>query len=426
MVIPGRNLTEPFEMNRILGTGLLPCLIIVFVSCSAEITTDTQHTFTISDENGIQLARTEGGPKYEGELFEYTEVVRLQQDDSIPESLLNRPYYFSMGVDGTFFLLDGGENRILVFNQDGSYRRSIGGPGDGPGEFQSPRYLTFYENVLSLYDGRLRRTSHYHPDGAFLKSNSFLQTPPRTRTLEMGPNGEYICFHDISPEGRESQIHEAIGVMIFSADGDTIGSMNTPVVHTASRIPMDNSGTALIASKLFNGRPQALYHPGSGILISSGKEPWMEWYNLSGRLTRRIEIDIPRMPVSPEERRLLNERLETDLVNATDDLEKSMAKIARDALKIPDDKDHWSTILVDEFAYIWAMIPTNQFGIMGEIYHYRVLSPEGEYLGDTAWPKESWALSRGHILVIEDYSDRMIPVIYRITSKVDGFRFPSR
>lgn len=150
----------------------------------------------------------------------------------------------------------------------------------------------------------------------------------------------------------------------------------------------------------------------------------MEWYNLSGRLTRRIEIDIPRMQVSPEERRFLNERLETDLVNASDDLEKLMAKTARDALKIPDDKDFWSTILVDEFDYIWAMIPTNQFGIMGEIYHYRVLSPEGEYLGDTAWPDEAWDISRGHILVIQDYTNTMTPVLYRITSKVEGFRFP--
>ncbi len=123
------------------------CLLLALASCTSESTMETQHTFTVSDENGVKLARTEGGPKYEGELFEYSEVVRLQQD--------------------------------------GSYRRSIGGPGDGPGEFQSPRYLTNYDNVLSIYDGRLRRTSHYHPDGAFLDSHSFLQAPPGPRLIQV-------------------------------------------------------------------------------------------------------------------------------------------------------------------------------------------------------------------------------------------------
>jgi len=411
-------------MIKIILKYAAVCILFALNSCASESTIDTQHKFTFSEEDGVQLARTEGGPKYEGELFEYTEVVRLQQDESIPESLMNRPYFFSVGEDGTFFILDGAENSILVFNADGSYRQSIGREGEGPGEFQSPRYLTNFNNILSVYDRRLQRTSHFRPDGTFLDSNSFQQAPPRTYSVEIGPDGEYICFLDTSPPERDAQIMEAREVMVFSADGDSIGSVSDPVVHMGNMIPFDSSGSTIYAYELFNGSPQAVYHPDSGILISSGEEPWMEWHDFSGRLTRRIEIDLPRRPVSPEDRQVLNERLETEIKSAVEDLGRSIAKTMRDALKFPDDKDHWSTILVDEFGYIWAMSSPTVFNTLEDSSMYLVLSPEGEYLGDTSWPKEAWALSRGHILVIEDYSDQMIPVICRITSRVAGFEYP--
>jgi len=57
---------------------------------------------------------------------------------------------------------------------------------------------------------------------------------------------------------------------------------------------------------------------------------------------------------------------------------------------------------------------------------FRVISPEGEYLGDTKWPIPDGSLSRGHFLTVrydEETGEEFFEV-YRIESNSRGFIYP--
>jgi len=155
----------------------LTCLLSIYLissACSNDETTQI-HSFQIIEEDGVPVAVTSGGPKYEGELFHYEEIVRLEQDESNEESILYRATQYLMGEDGNYYVNDRGNVRIAVFGTDGKYLRSFGRDGDGPGEFRFPRLLWIRDDNLAVFDSRNRRTSLFHVNGTFIQTFSQLK-----------------------------------------------------------------------------------------------------------------------------------------------------------------------------------------------------------------------------------------------------------
>ncbi len=329
-----------------------------------------------------------------------------------------------MGQDGSVFILDGGDQRILVFSPDGSFRQSIGRRGSGPGEFRNSHYLTMYGDTLSVYDGSLRRAALFRTDGTFVNSFSSPLLPRLLRTIEVGPAGELICIHRRQVNAPpETQLIEAQGVLILSASGDSIATIETPRVQVGSFTQVSGGQGSAFTAAHFIGYPQAEYVPGRGIYITAGG-PWIRWYDLRGNLTLVVMIDQPRDPVTQDERDQLIRSLDAAVENAPDASAAASARRTRELLDIPDTKDYWDTMDVDEYGYIWARIPSDYSGRVRLRPDHRVFSPTGEYLGDTTWPDDAWIVSRGHLLLIRDYTTNPIPVVYRIRPAVRGLRYP--
>jgi hypothetical protein len=72
--------------------------------------------------------------------------------------------------DGTFYLLDQQLSRICVVNPSGSLRTTIGGEGDGPGEFRDPGSIAWWSRdeiaVAQALPGRLKLVSTGNIPGA--------------------------------------------------------------------------------------------------------------------------------------------------------------------------------------------------------------------------------------------------------------------
>lgn len=87
-------------------------------------------------------------------------------------------------------------------------------------------------------------------------------------------------------------------------------------------------------------------------------------------------------------------------------------------------------IAVDDFGFIWASEPDAcSSSPVGET-RYRILSPEGEYLGDTYYPDigiadYSGTPSRGHLLCAYEDEETGAPmvVVLKIKSAVRGFEY---
>jgi len=133
------------------GLFLFPALLIS--ACSSGEGERSSHSFRIFTENGVSIAETTGGPKYEGELFRYEEVGRLIQDPEQEESLLFNPTIVMVDEQGYFYVSDIRDKRIVVFSPDLRYSHSIGREGRGPGEFVYPLPLWVGQGRIAVAAG---------------------------------------------------------------------------------------------------------------------------------------------------------------------------------------------------------------------------------------------------------------------------------
>ncbi len=78
---------------------------------------------------------------------------------------------FDRRDDGTFMIGDVSEGLVTLFTPEGRVRARIGRKGQGPGEFDQPRYPRFgNDGRIYIADGGLRRLQLFDSTGAFLTS----------------------------------------------------------------------------------------------------------------------------------------------------------------------------------------------------------------------------------------------------------------
>lgn len=74
-----------------------------------------------------------------------------------------------VGPDGRIYTLHPQEGRIRIHDAEGDPVGTIGGPGQGPGEFDSPGAMAFREDTLWVLDYGTYRFSLFGPDGELLR-----------------------------------------------------------------------------------------------------------------------------------------------------------------------------------------------------------------------------------------------------------------
>ncbi|MFC1559316.1 6-bladed beta-propeller [Gemmatimonadota bacterium] len=420
-----------------LRNTVVCCSVTFLIACSSGAD-NTPHSFELSNEGGVVVARNSGVPKFEGELFDYEQVLEIRGDPDKPESLLYRPSGFVRLSDGTFLVADSGNHRIAVFNSDGDYVRSFGREGDGPGEFRWIARLRTYGNQVLVFDAMLRRTYSFQPDGLLLDSVSNpLPFFSRIPTLWPTPEGHMVVITAIDERANIGTGIDHNATIVLSASLDTLAVVHAPKVTTSHRYP---AGPGLLSAPIyFAGASLCRYYPEKGLVVTGGEEPIVEWYSLNGTLTHRIAIDLPKEPVGGEDRSRIKDFLEQQVTDARPNaaegsgrLRPEMARGLRDHAQYVDFKAYWDMIRVDSEGYIWLQLSYED----GSMYpqapreRQRLLSPQGEYLGISEWPAVdgvTW-IGQGVLLafVVEEDTGLQVPVVFAIKSLYAGMIYPGR
>jgi hypothetical protein len=73
--------------------------------------------------------------------------------------------------DGTIVVANGGTQQVRFYDSAGRHLRSVGGQGEGPGQFRTLSLLgSFAGDSLLVWDMQARRLSVFGPDGTFARS----------------------------------------------------------------------------------------------------------------------------------------------------------------------------------------------------------------------------------------------------------------
>jgi len=419
---------EIFAMPR--HQYILPLLLLT--ACSRQ-SNDQEHSFRIYEQDGIRIAETRGGPKYQGEIFSYELILTLQGNESNFKSLLHLPRSsspptsFTIDTLGYFYIADTRNHRIAVFRPDGTFERSIGQYGEGPGDLRYPRLIAENDGILHIQDGN-RRTTLYATDGALV---DVIQHSRGGNSI--WGQGEYVV--DIrSPSNPPEWTTMRSEALIRNTRGDTITFISTPELMIAFPVPtialIDNSRRMRPVGLQYSAWPQIIQLQNFEFLLYAGTHPELLRYDSSGKLIQRVWVDIPSEPITTDDRRIIEDRLRELMQLALTRPSELPFRMNPSDIPFPDVKAPWQAIEVDDSGYIWLQesLPSFPFSPIGiEPIEYLLLSPEGEYLGNTHRPiAANGQVARGYFLALVNDEDMgiAVPTVYRIHSNIREFDYP--
>ncbi len=110
-------------------------------------------------------------------------VLQLLPDPAIPETLFGQVADLRLLPGGGLAVLDGQASRVIVFDDRGRLVRTLGGPGEGPGELSSlANSLLLRSDTLMVSDWLQGRWARYTVDGTLLPHRSLPEGWASTRS----------------------------------------------------------------------------------------------------------------------------------------------------------------------------------------------------------------------------------------------------
>jgi len=161
---------------------------------------------------------------------------------------------------------------------------------------------------------------------------------------------------------------------------------------------------------------------GAGYVI-----PEIEWYDLGGDLYKRLRFELNPEPVTSKEKGAIRRRMEESIERNQAPRSPGWDSARRKALKFLEYKAFWDRVIIDDAGYLWLGIPEERdhlSSFSGQLY--RVISPDGEYLGNSRWPTINGNVTQGLFLgyVIDEETLGAIPTVFRIAPIVEGLIYP--
>jgi endonuclease/exonuclease/phosphatase family metal-dependent hydrolase len=143
--------------------------------------------------------------------------------------------------DGDLVVADLGTHSVRLFAPDGTFKRVIGGPGQGPGEFQSPSQVFIGDqDSIFVWDREAWRVSSFDAEGAFAGVRSYplaqitkaTAAPLYPKSAILLPNRDILVslIEKASVKGlkegsREARFRPGSGALRVSADMQSVDTL---------------------------------------------------------------------------------------------------------------------------------------------------------------------------------------------------------
>jgi len=250
----------------------------------------------------------------EAPLLDLEEVFRFLPHgaDSVPSWDIRA---VAKSPQGTLYAGSGRDAKVLQFDRQGRYVRTLGEAGSGPGEFRRINRLWLAGDTLVVLDPSLRRTTLIRVDASaeiltVLEHRSLLPWP---RPWTSGPDG-WIAREKYSTEiDRVDQLATALPVRVAptrvfrafdpesGSAADTLFTIDSP----RASVLRDGLPVDFYDLPLFENGPNWDFDRRGRLYVTSPDEYRVDISLPGGRLVRQVSRNSPAKAVSPGEVRRL-------------------------------------------------------------------------------------------------------------------------
>ena len=123
----------------------------------------------IVKEGDVTVVKNPKEPVYKISPLELREDFMIGGEAAEGKYVLSRPYDMALDAGENLYVVDVREKNLKVFDKDGKYVKTMGRPGQGPGEFEFPMAVCILPagNEIVVLDNR--QISVFNLEGAFLR-----------------------------------------------------------------------------------------------------------------------------------------------------------------------------------------------------------------------------------------------------------------
>ena len=346
-------------MNKICLTFVL----LIIAACSSGSEPDVPED--IASLENLAVYSGEAAPLYD---ISYERQARYGDTDDV--------YIGSMaGVavieDGTMFLADRTEAVIHVYDASGEYQTTIGGKGEGPGEFLSISSVKLHDGKLFALDTQQQRVSVFDAAGlGYIRSHTL---GGGTQDLSGFPvaaeplsGSRFLVLYN-SMEREDEKFYRRYMPRILDAEGNTIASdfIDFP---PSEMLMLQSDNMIRITSLPFMGESHIGFNQSEEIVTGFSDRFLFHVISLEGDTLRSI-YHSKTLPALDRSEMLAN-------------IEDETSRKEISAMDIPETKQAFETLYVDDENRFWISSPTEDT----ELNEWWVLAESGEKLAEFSRP----------------------------------------
>lgn len=356
-----------------------------------------------------------------------------------------------LGEDGDIYAAEQNTGEIRVFAPDGTYRMTVGGQGEGPGEFLAVTWIGVFGDTLLAYDPRLSRVTAFATDGVLLDtwpaSNGGARFVPQARASD----GWLVTLDDFSarvPYGIDQPGTDTARIGLVRSMDELSGALS-PNERPWERLPVvvqypswtlwgvgSASGAVFGRSPLWEPRPYSAFDAQGRIYVARGGHYAVDVFGPDGQLLRRLSREDEPVPITDAlvDRYRSEVMAHYDTAGTTGEAGLDLVEAARQhiALPKPDHVPPLGQVAVSDEGAVWVERPDrvddpvllewSSAGTQPE--HWDVFDPDGRFLGTVELPADratihvvgtDWA-----VLTVRDELDVQYIVRYSLVRPEGG------
>lgn len=356
---------------------------------------------TVRDSAGVTIVENHRPLWDEGAAWEVgtAAIVRIGVVDGEPAYQFSGVTGGARLADGTVVVADGGSQQIRFFDPGGRFRRAVGGPGEGPGEFSGLSALGHAPGGgLWAYDFALRRITWLGSTGEVDGMTSLGPDPPVVHPLGVLPDRTAV-FRElwgaqaVAGASRAGLRRDPVAFVRFDSTGallDTIGLFPGREIFLH-----DEDGRSVMSTPLFGRNSVGAVRNGR-IVVGSQDAFELEELTPDGTRARRVRILGRDRTLSREEvGRAIDARLEAGEPERRADLRRTL-----EAMPTPETRPAYGGMFADASGNLWIEEWAPNPSLPGA---WTIVLHDGRWLGSVDAPEDFYPLDigEGWILGVE-------------------------
>lgn len=275
--------------------------------------------------------------------------------------------HIAVGDNDEIYILDNRENHVKCFDENGSYIRTIGRKGKGPGEFDTPAFIYFRGGELMVSE--FERATFFSPEGELLR----IVPTSKERVLRAQ------C---------DSRGNIAGLIILFDPKKTSfLLKLYDPSFSLLKELHKIEEERRTGVIELFSPIFYLAFDPGDNLAFSYPEKDYeLLIYNSQGELFKKIRRDYDPVAVTEEEKE-----------EASEDLSD------RFRLECPQHHPPFYRFLFDEKGFIF--IQTLEKGDGENVYIHDIFSPEGRFLARMPIKRVPVIFKSGKMYSLEEDED---------------------